>query len=51
LDIAIRDDFSAAEVSDKTYRLNSIGVMIHGLLLEDRKYSLMQAAVDAKIGQ
>jgi len=49
LDLVQRDGFSAAEVSEKTYSLNSIGHMIHGLLLEDRRYSLLQASVDSRM--
>lgn len=49
LDIVLKDDFSAPDVSEKTYRLNGIGTMIHGLLMEDRKYALIQATVDSKL--
>ncbi|MFH0884155.1 MAG: hypothetical protein V1861_00410 [Candidatus Micrarchaeota archaeon] len=49
LDLASRNDFSDAEVAEKTYRLEQMGHMIHGLLMEDRKYAVMQAMVDIKM--
>lgn len=51
LDIVSRDDFSDPEVAKKTYRLESIGHLIHGLLMEDRKFSLMQAQVDGNMAE
>jgi hypothetical protein len=50
LDLVARDDFSDAEVAKKTYRLESIGHLIHGLLVEDRKFCAMQSKVDRLMG-
>ncbi len=46
LDLVARDDFSDPEVAKKTYKLESIGHLIHGLLVEDKKFCAMQSKVD-----
>ncbi len=50
LDLVLRDDFSDPEVAKKTYKLVGVGHMIHGLLVEDRKFCAMQSMVDKRMG-
>ncbi len=46
LELVARDSSPSPDVMKKAYRLEWLGEMIHGILMEDRKFCLVQATVD-----